>query len=98
MTSRGLWRGKATLAQQCRVECARDRLLALAGAHRVADRDNNLARPRQTFKAPRRTAPRAVIEPIAQRRQGEQPGESGSPRDIMVEHPVGRPAEAETIF
>src|SRR6266851_2354591 len=57
--------------QQRRLECARDRLLALARLHGVADRDHRLPRLGQAPEPLGGSPPRPVIEPVAQRRDGE---------------------------
>src|SRR5580704_14704915 len=85
------------LGQQRGLECARNRLLALARFYGVADHDGRLSWARQPLDAAGAGAPAPVIEPVAQFCVRQEPGDAGPARGAAVERPGDEGAETEAI-
>src|SRR5882724_3157735 len=84
--------------QQRRLECARNRLLALARQNGIADRDDGLSGPRHLLEALGGSLACLVVEPVAKRRMREQLGEPGPAAGAPIEHTRCDRTEAVAIL
>src|SRR5262249_11185550 len=78
------WNDAGSSRQQGSLECAGDRLLALAGANSIADDSDALPRLGQPLQALGGSAAGPVVEPVANSRRREQPGDAGPARGALV--------------
>src|SRR5262245_44871941 len=94
----GTTRRRDTASRQQRgLERAGDRLLALAGANGVTDDSDTLPRLGQSLEALGRSAAGPVVEPVADSRRREQPGDAGPARGALVEHADCDRTETEAV-